>query len=224
LTPAFAIGYKGRMLNFDYCKIWNSTLFLGLVAVLLTGCATLTPKQEQGAQEIRAMVDATARAYSVSKIYVLIGNDTSNIGGSYRRGMITVSTPMLVSRHRDSLIAHELGHYLLGHDAPLVASNALDQKREQELRELDANAKAVEILTRVTDRTQAQALRLVYDHLETYHKMFASGRSVVPWGHRMPCDEIHDLLARFPAQRGWTNSLECANGSVVAAGPNRARP
>ena len=213
------------MLNFDYCKVWNLNLiFLGLIAMLLAGCATLTPKQEQGAQEIRAIVDATARAYSVSKIYVLIGNDTSNIGGTYRRGMITVSTNMLASRHRDSLIAHELAHYLLGHDAPLSGSSSLDQKREQELRELDANAKAVEILMRVTDRTQAQSLRLVYDHLATFHRMLMAGRTVLPWGHRMPCDEIHDLVARFPAQRGWTNGLECATGSVAAARTNRARP
>ncbi|HEV8396697.1 MAG TPA: hypothetical protein VGQ37_20590 [Vicinamibacterales bacterium] len=212
------------MLHFVYCRLWNCALFLGLVAVLPAGCATLTPKQEQGAQEISAIVDATARAYSVSTIYVLIGNDTSNIGGTYRRGMITISTGMLLSRHRDSLVAHELAHYLLGHDAPLGASTSLDQRREQERRELDANAKAVEILTRVTGRTQAQSLRLVHDHLATFHRMLAANRSVLPWGHRMPCDEIHDLLSRFPSERAWTSSLECANGTVAAAGTNPARP
>jgi hypothetical protein len=29
-------------------------------------------------------------------------------------------------------------------------------------------------------------------------------------GHKSPCEEIADLLARFPRQRAWTASLECA--------------
>jgi len=76
----------------------------------------------------------------------------------------------------------------------------------------------------VTGRTQEQALRLVHDHLAAFHRMLASGRSVLPWGHRMPCDEIHDLLLRFPSERTWTSRLECANGSVASAGSNPARP
>ena len=29
-------------------------------------------------------------------------------------------------------------------------------------------------------------------------------------GHRPPCDEIADLLGRYPQQRVWTAGLECA--------------
>ncbi|MGH7672218.1 MAG: hypothetical protein ACREMC_04920, partial [Gemmatimonadales bacterium] len=39
-------------------------------------------------------------------------------------------------------------------------------------------------------------------------------------GHRPPCDEIADLLGRFPRQRGWTASLECARARARV----RARP
>ena len=200
------------------CRVWHWIVASLGLALALTGCASLTPKQQQSAEEIRSFVADTARAYAVPRIYVLVGNDVSNIGGTYRRGMITVSTGMLASRHRDSLIAHELAHYLLGHDAPLSGSTALDQTREQEQRELAANAKAVEVLTRVTARNEEQALRLVYDHLAAFNRMIAAGRSVVPWGHRHPCDEIHDLLARFPAQRHWSASLQCASETTAAAG------
>ena len=58
---------------------------------------------------------------------------------------------MLRSRHRDSIVAHELAHYLLGHDRPLAGTLTFDRRREQELRELDANAKTIEILVRVKE-------------------------------------------------------------------------
>jgi hypothetical protein len=218
LTPPPRIGYKSAMMRASDCKVWN-WIVAGLgIALTLTGCASFTPKQQQSAEEIRTFIADTARVYAVPRIYVLVGNDVSNIGGTYRRGMITVSTGMLASRHRDSLIAHELAHYLLGHDAPLSGSTALDQAREQEVRELEANAKAVEILTRVTARSEEQALRLVYDHLAAFNRMITAGRSVVPWGHRHPCEEIHDLLARFPAQRRWSATLDCASETTAAAG------
>lgn len=193
-------------------------LLLPLVLVA-AGCASLTPPQETSAAEIRALADETARIYRVARIYVLVGNDVSNIGGTYRQGMITISTPMLLSRHRDALIAHELGHYLLGHDTPLHGTTRAARQVEQQERELAANAKAVEILTRASRRSEAEALRAVYDHLHAFHRALSAGRGLVPWGHLAPCAEIGDLLARFPAQRSWTSSLECAAATATASGP-----
>jgi hypothetical protein len=183
-------------------------LLLTLV-VALAGCASLTPPQQASLIEAHALIDRTTRSYGLSSIYVLVGHGVAGVGGTYQRGMITISTPMLLSRHRDSLVAHELGHYVLGHDAPLAGSSALDRSREQEQRELDANAKAVEILTRA-GRAEAAALRLVYEHLLSVHRAVAAGRTVVPWGHRAPCEEIADLLARFPTHQPWTAGLDCA--------------
>jgi hypothetical protein len=187
-----------------------------LVAALpAAGCVSLTPAQEQAATEVRTMADDTTRAYGVSRIAVLVGSNIEGVGGTYRRGMFTLSTPMLRSRHRDSIVAHELAHYLLDHDRPLQSTLSLDAQREQELRELDANAKAVEILVRVRRFREEQALSLIYDHLLAFDRLVAERRTVIPWGHRAPCEEIADLLGRFPGHRTWTDGLPC--GSAASA-------
>ena len=195
-----------------------------LVVLILAGCATLTPAQQQSAAELREFVDRVARAYDVRPVHLLVGDDAQSIGGTYRRGMITIATPVLFSRYRDSIIAHELAHYLLGHDEPLRGVTPLEQQQEQEQRELDANAKAVEILVRAGRLPEEQALSLVYDGVLGFHRAVTAGHGVVPWGHRHPCEEMADLVARFPAHRRWTAALECAGGATTAiAGATAAR-
>ncbi|HET7343398.1 MAG TPA: ImmA/IrrE family metallo-endopeptidase [Methylomirabilota bacterium] len=190
-------------------------LVLRLSCLALAGCASLTPPQQASLGEVHALVDTTTRAYGLRPVYVLVGSDVAGVGGSYRGGLLTVSTPMLLSRYRDALVAHELAHYVLGHDRPLHGS-ALEASREQEQRELDANATAVEILVRGR-RSPDAALGLVYDYLLAFHRLVSANATVVPWGHRPPCDEIADLLERFPAQRAWTAALPCASPRRDAA-------
>ena len=161
-------------------------------AVLAAGCVSLTPVQQRGAEAVRAMADETARVYRVRRIWVLVGDHVEGVGGTYRGG-----------------IAHELAHYLLDHDRPLAGTLSLDWQREQEQRELDANAKAVEILIRVRGFSEEQALRTIFDHLATFHRLVVEQRTVIPWGHRPPCEEIADLLRRFPSYRAWSRGLAC---------------
>ena len=187
-----------------------------LIVFVLAGCATLTPAQEHSAAELRDFIDRVTRAYHVRPVHLLVGDDAESIGGTYRRGMITVSTPVLFSRYRDSIVAHELAHYLLGHDEPLRGVTPLEQQQEQEQRELGANAKAVEILVRTGRLPEEQALSLMYDGMLGFHRAVTAGHGVVPWGHRHPCKEMADLLARFPAHRRWTAALECAGGATRA--------
>ena len=89
------------------------------VCLALAGCVSLTPPQQASLAEVRVLIDTTTKAYGKRSVYVLVGNSVPGVGGSYRRGMMTISTPMLLSKSRDSLVAHELAHYLLGHEVPL---------------------------------------------------------------------------------------------------------
>jgi len=133
----------------------------------------------------------------------------TGFGPSKRVVVWDTTLQAMTHREIDFVFGHELGHYVLGHEAALSGSSSLELGREQELRELDANAKAVEILTRA-GRTEEAALRLVYDHLLSFQRAMRGGSVVLPWGHRPPCDEIRDLLERFPAHAVGTASLECA--------------
>jgi hypothetical protein len=196
------------------------------LALALAGCVSLTPAQQRAADDVRAMADETARAYGVPRIALLVGEHVEGAGGSYRRGLFTISPAALTSARRDSIVAHELAHYLLGHDRPLSGTLRMDWQREQEQREMAANVKAVEILVRVRRMREEQALSLIYDHLLSFNRLLEEKGSVIPWGHRPPCDEIRDLLTRFPAHQPWTDGLECspAPARVAAAPPAPSDP
>jgi O6-methylguanine-DNA--protein-cysteine methyltransferase len=154
---------------------------------------SLTPGQQRGAEEVRAMADEMAR-----------------IGGSYRRGFFTITTSMLTSRHRDSIVAHELATICSITTARSRERSRSTGSASRSGGELDANAKAVEILIRVRGLPEEQALRIVCDHLLAFNRMVVERRTVIPWGHRAPCEEIADLLGRFPRQRAWSAGLACA--------------
>jgi IrrE N-terminal-like domain len=187
-----------------------SRLALGVVALLLTGCASLTPAQEQSVAEIEAFAERTARSYSLPPIPVLISHNPRSPAGSYRRGFFSVNALTLTSSFRDAIVAHELAHYVLGHDAPLRGPTLEDYERERQERELEANAKAVEILTRAAGLDEERALKTVYLYLLGVHWALERYPRMDLAGHKPPCEEIADLLSRFPLQRGWTAALECA--------------
>ena len=105
---------------------------------------------------------------------------------------------VLGSEFRDAIVAHELAHYLLGHDAPLAGRHRCRPRREREQRELDANAKAVEILVWVKRVPEDQALRMVYSYLLNVHRRLKRSPGEDLLGHQPPCDEIADLLRRYP--------------------------
>ena len=184
----------------------------GLVAtvVLAAACSTLTPAQDRSLDEVRAFADETARRYGREPIHVLVSHNPDSPVGSYRRGFFAVNRLVLSSEFRDAIVAHELAHYVLGHDAPLAGATGDARRREVELRELDANAKAVEILVWVRQVPEDQALRMVYSYLLNVHRRLLRSPGEDLLGHRPPCDEIADLLGRYPWQLTWTAGLECA--------------
>ncbi len=172
---------------------------LGLLA---TGCLTLTPGQQERAAEVRRFADATADAYGASRTRVTIESATNlGIGARYRTGNLYLNVRMLGSPHLDAIVAHELGHYLLGHDT-LTAGvvTQADWQRVQEERELEANTMAVEILVRVRGMAQAEAVQALVAFLQAAQRAVDAGGAVAA-GHRQPVAEIADLLARFPDPR-----------------------
>lgn len=185
---------------------------MGLTAMvaLAAACSTLTPDQDRSLDEVRAFSDETARRYGLQPIHVLVSHDPESPVGSYRRGFFAVNRLVLSSEFRDAIVAHELAHYVLGHDAPLAGATSDARRRDREQRELDANATAVEILVWVRQVPEDQALRMVYSYLINVHRRMLRSPGEDLLGHRPPCDEIADLLGRYPRQLTWTAGLECA--------------
>ena len=63
-------------------------------------------------------------------------------------------------------------------------------------RELDANAKAVEILARVNGWPEVVALQVMAAYLAAAYAAQRRGQQI-PVGHPSACEELRDLLHRF---------------------------
>lgn len=179
-------------------------------ACALAACSTLSPAQRQSEAEVKRFADRTARVYGLPPIHVLVSHNPADPPGSYRRGFFSVSAITLTSTFRDAIVAHELAHYVLGHDAALPGETSEEMRRAYQQRELDANAKSVEILMRVGGLSEERALKIVYAYLLGVHWALERYPRLNLSGHKPPCDEIADLIARYPDQREWTATLACA--------------
>lgn len=195
-------------------KLRAWTAVLGVVAV--AGCATprpaLTSYQQQGLAWAIDFADTTSRLYGMERIPVIAGQ-TPGFGALWRNGTVHVVPRALTADWRDALLAHELGHAVLGHGTG-ASAGSFDEPpratgdRQMVPQELDANAKAVEILTRVKGWSERRSLRAVYWWLLGQHREQQAGRPVPP-GHLPACEEIQDLLGRFPQHTAVTRSWGC---------------
>jgi hypothetical protein len=176
-------------------------LLAGTFVILVAGCVTLTPMQRDAVAEVQAFADATSTHYKMSRVGVVVESSTNlNIGAHYRLGHLYINVESLGSVHLTALVAHELAHYVLAHDTPPAGSSMADSQQAQELRELDANGKAVEILMQVKGKTERQAVQTFVSFLTAAQRAQDRG-AARPWGHRAPIGEIADLLERFPNSR-----------------------
>src|SRR5262245_58409926 len=177
---------------------------MGLVAaaaLLLVGCVSLTPQQRAKVDEIQSFADRTTAIYGLPGVRISIQPATSlNIGAMYRQGNIFVNVRMLDSPGLTKLIAHELGHYVLGHEPAASVSSQAEWQRAQQQRELDANAKAVEILVRANGMSQREAVQIVAEALQRAQRVIDRGAPLTP-GHLTPAEELADLKRRFPEAR-----------------------
>lgn len=190
------------------------TAGLTVLLVLLVGCATLTPEQRTGRREAQAFLGTAAARFGVRPVALRI-YESPNYDGLYHAGVVTISPYMLTAYHRDALLAHEFGHFLLNHDAPL-GGDLTHQIATQRVRELEASVTAVSVLRRVHGWNEQQAVERVYWLLYSMH---ANPANRTPGGVRytavgidvhVPCEEAAQLLRRFPASRSWVAGMECS--------------
>jgi uncharacterized protein YoaH (UPF0181 family) len=186
-------------------KAMKSRFRLALAVALLGfvggGCVSLTPQQKDTLTDVQRFADATSAAYGLMRIPVTVQPGTNlGIGGTYRQGNFYLNAGALNSGHLTALVAHELGHYVLGHEPAASVSSQADWQRAQQQRELDANAKAVEILVRAKGMSQREAVQMVADALQRAQRAVDRGAPLTP-GHLTPAEELADLRARFPELR-----------------------
>jgi len=159
------------------------------VALWLLGCTTLTPDQQATLASYQERADKVTTAYGVGNVFFLVGAHNSAAGGTMRVGGLMTMEAMALDQKDDVLVAHELGHWVLGHAGR--PTHSLDDRYRQEM---DANAEAVKILTIGWGWSERRAYVAVLDRL--WHVKRAA--PPIPEGHPPdPCLEIADLVRRF---------------------------
>lgn len=89
------------------------------LAIVAGGCVTLTPLPRDSVVDVQRFADATTTAYNLTPIRLTIEPaSTRGIGGRYRQGNFYLGETQLNSGGLTALVAHELAHYVLGHDTP----------------------------------------------------------------------------------------------------------
>jgi hypothetical protein len=181
---------------------------ISVLVLILAGCATLsalTPEQEAGLAEVRRM-SATIAPH----VEVEVGTPShSALGAQYdaRRDVVVFRASALAGRHRAPLMAHELGHVVLGHY--LMAGS----RDERLAREVDASVAAVGILETTHALTEREALSRVYDWLSAASRFEERvGRGDAE--HLPACQEAAALLARFPQYETWWGRFACTPARI----------
>jgi hypothetical protein len=175
---------------------------------------TLTAKQTKSLEELRQMATETQRVYKLpASINVGVRRLATSgltsyrgVGISYHAGDLTVDPTVLDSPHRLALMGVALGSIVLR--APSTATSLAEAEQERQQRTKEYNAKAVEILVRVKGLLETEALHLVYVWLLARHRA-PSTRQASTTELRL-CEQIRDLLVRFPQHREWSPKPECA--------------
>ena len=174
--------------------------------------AGLTSAQRQALAEVREFAGAFASAYhlpatievSVMKLGSTNLDSLANVGVVYSLGKLLVDPGLLEAPTRDVLIAKVLALQL----APRVhaADSLADYQRQRRHQSFEANAKAVEVLVQIKGWTERTALQRVHAWL-----LGLNVRGVPPReGQPTPCEQIVDLLARFPDQKDWMAGASCS--------------
>ena len=173
--------------------------------------ASLTAAQRRALADIRQLAQGFVGEYkppgTVEVVVMSLASTNlaslANVAVSYSLGRLHVDPRLLGAPTQDPLIAKVLALQL----APRIRSfDSLDDyQRQQRQQSFEANAKAVEILVRVKGVTEREAVQSVHMWLLALHVRGVTPPSSQPTA----CEQILDLLARFPEHRQSTGGLSC---------------
>lgn len=188
----------------------------GVLGQGMSGSTALTPEQVAGLEVVQYLIQETARTHDVplpvaARVapWVVTTGGLAGAGGASSGGRLYLAPGTLTARHRDALIAAALAYALV--HRPSQARSLADFDRERRQQFMDAHAKAVEVLVRVKGWPEWTALDAIYEWLLGQHRAgAATQKTVIGQGRATPCEEIADLLGRFPQQQEWTAGLACA--------------
>jgi hypothetical protein len=185
---------------------------LPVVLLVFTGCAgstaytPLTSDQRGVAAAAQRLADRIAELYQVSPVNVLVEPLAPGQGALIRGNGVMALSPEILDfppKIRDAYLAHEMGHWILGH----VASRA-GTVSEQQQREIDADIKAVEILMRSKGMPQSGAFAAVYAQQMASKQTLDEGKAVPLASHPDPCQKMSALLAAYPAEQAFVDRLK----------------
>jgi hypothetical protein len=164
-----------------------SRLVAAVLALVLGGCVSLTPGQESTLADWKAFAHRVTQHYGKTDVYIMVGQDTG-VATMRHDGIMVLGQEVLVKGQTIQIVlAHELGHHVLGHRGGCGIPC-----------ELDANAEAVKILVigsqGAIDEIRALNIALIYLR---YMKGRQDNGLPVSYGHAPACQEIADLAARY---------------------------
>lgn len=160
-----------------------------------SGCApvVLTQLQRERFQEAQALADRTTTVYRVPPVRVTRSFWLRTVYQAHASA-IAVDPRVFDGGDWPLIMAHELGHVTLGHRE----QESRDRQMVQQM-ELDANSRAIEILVRVLGWSEQEAVRRFAGYLVDANDRIRAGTRRLSRAHLSPCNELDDLLKRFPS-------------------------
>lgn len=172
---------------------WPCALILGVV--LVTGCATVP----SAPQSIHNFVQTVPQASGLR--IVIAANSRGPVAGySPTTRVMRLDPSLLQADYLWPAVAHEVAHDVLRH------TEATCPPHRRPACEQEANALGVHLLVRGLGMAELEAMTRMYELLRA-----ALHSDQTDWpGHAPPCDEIRDLLGRFPQHRAHWQDWACA--------------
>jgi hypothetical protein len=200
---------------------WIALAFLVAIPLgaVAQSAAPLSAEEEASLQEIREFARATAQRYRMVALLEVsvaswVGSDAlpqyASAPAVYTRGALYLNRRVLRASNRDLVIAKSLAYETLR--APTKATTLAERERERAQLDLDSNARTVDILVQVKGLSEDAAVEQMYAWLLAIHRTAGAGSRPPRPGSITVCDEIADLLRRYPGLAARYAGRECVAG------------